>query len=302
MSINFDYPFSIFSGIVFDVVAKRERNENDEVTRMVKTKKRDDTPSRKSAKSSMGAGAVIARSPLFLHPMTFLCVDFFLTAAIADGLAKGQRTLLRLKAGTAQALNDIPYPALRVADIVERAGLSYGLFYHYFKDKETAVKSVLSDMLDHVENTYRNIHSSENDYESMFEPNLFYVEYYSHNAGLMSACLSLSEEDQEFGDLWNRANDSWHRRIANGIRIAQHQNKSLLPEADLVAYTLGGMVDQICRQIFVQKNPFAARLVKDNLKLAEAVSILWYRAVYGRDPNEDQVLACREKFAVKHSK
>jgi AcrR family transcriptional regulator len=272
------------------------------MTRMAKTKTMAETPMRKPAKSSLAVGSASNQSPMFLHPMTFLGVNFFVSAAAEDGLTKGQRTLLRLKAGTAQALNDIPYPALRVADIVERAGLSYGLFYHYFKDKETAVKTVLGEMLDEVESTYRDIHSSENDYESMFEPNLFYVEFYSQNAGLMSAYLSLSEEDQEFSDLWNRANDSWHRRIANGIRITQHQNKSLLPEADLVAYTLGGMVDQICRQIFVQKNPFAARLVKDSLKLAEAVSILWYRVVYGRDPSEEQVLACRDKFASKHSK
>lgn len=270
--------------------------------RISKSKKIDDAPLRRLSKSSLAMGSVIPQSPVFRHPMTFQCVDFFLTAAAADGLTKGQRTLLRLKAGTAQALNDLPFPVLRVADIVERAGLSYGLFYHYFKDKETAVKAVLGEILDHVERTYRNIHSSENDYETMFEPNLFYVEFYSHNAGLMSAYLSLSEEDQEFSDLWNLTNDSWHRRIANGIRVTQHQNKSILPEADLVAYTLGGMVDQICRQIFVQKNPFASRLVKDSLQLAEAVSILWYRVVYGRDPAKEQVLACREKFAVKPSK
>jgi AcrR family transcriptional regulator len=262
----------------------------------------NDIPLRKPAKSKLAPRMENVRSSAFRHPMTFKCVDFFLTAAAADGLTKGKRTLLRLKAGTAQSLSDVPYSVLRVADIVERAGLSYGLFYHYFKDKETAVKAVLGDMLEHVESTYRSIHSSENDYESMFEPNLFYVEYYSQNAGLMSACLSLSEEDQEFSDLWNLTNDSWHRRIANGIRVAQHHNKSILPEADLVAYSLGAMVDQICRQIFVQKNPFASRLVKDSMQLAEAVSILWYRVVYGRDPGAEQVLACRKKFSAKNSK
>ncbi len=272
------------------------------MTRIVDQKKVDGVSTRKSAKLVSVVGAASNRNTAFFHPMTFLVVDFFLDAAAADGLAKGQRTLLRLKAGTAQALYEIPYAGLRVADIVERAGLSYGLFYHYFKDKETAAKAVLGDMLDHVEGTYRNIHTSENDYESIFEPNLFYVEFYRYNAGLMSACLSLSEEDQEFGDAWNLTNDSWHRRIAAGIRSAQHQTKSILPEADLVAYMLGGMVDQICRQKYVHKNPFASRLVKDSLKLAEAVSILWYRVVHGCDPTKEQVLACREKFAAKQSR
>lgn len=262
--------------------------------------KKKDAP--KAGPNKSLAPSKATKSKAFAHPLSFQCEDIFLTQAAADGLTKGQRTLLRLKAGTAQALNDISYPTLRVADIVERAGLSYGLFYHYFKDKETAVKAVLGDMVEHVETSYRNIHSSENDYESMFEPNLFYVEYYSRNAGLMSACLSLSEEDQAFGDLWNLTNDRWHRRIANGIRVAQNPAKTLLPEPDLVAYTLGGMVDQICRQIFVQKNPFASRLIKDSLQLAEAVSILWYRVVYGRDPAEAQVLACRDKFAPKQGK
>jgi AcrR family transcriptional regulator len=291
-----------FSGIVCRSAGGLQQNENHKMARAVKAKIINEANSRRPSKSSLAVGAGNVPHVTFLHPKTFLCVDFFLTAANADGLTKGQRTLLRLKAGTALALNEIPYSVLRVADIVERADLSYGLFYHYFKDKETAVKAVLGEMLDYVETTYRKILSSNNDYESMFEPNLFYVEFYSNNSGLMSACLSLSEEDPEFNDLWNLANDSWHRRIANGIRVAQHQTKTFLPEADLVAYTLGGMVDQICRQIFVQKNPFAARLVKDNLKLAEAVSILWYRVVYGRDPTEEQVLASREKFAARKNK
>jgi AcrR family transcriptional regulator len=257
---------------------------------------------RKATKPIAASGDVRSRNDSFYHPLTFNCADRFLEAAEAEGLARGQRTLLRLKAGTALALNDTPYLALRVADIVERAGLSYGLFYHHFKDKETAVKAVLGDMLDQVESNYRNIHSSENDYETIFEPNLFYVEYYSRNAGLMSACLSLSEDDADFGNTWNLINDRWNRRIANGIRLAQNDSRSLLPEVDSVAYALAAMVDQTCRQIFVQKNPFAARLMENTLQLAEAVSILWYRAVYGRDPEKDRVLACREKFALKQNK
>jgi hypothetical protein len=111
------------------------------MTRVVKPKKKDGIPSRKPSKSSLAVGLVSTQSRAFHHPMTFLCVDYFLTASAADGLTKGQRTLLRLKAGTAQALNDLPYAVLRVADIVERAGLSYGLFYHYFKDKEIMWKT-----------------------------------------------------------------------------------------------------------------------------------------------------------------
>jgi AcrR family transcriptional regulator len=271
------------------------------MARMLKLKKITDTPLPKPPKTGLPRRVTETQKLLFHHPSTFKSVDFFLTAAAEDGLTKGQRTLLRLKAGTAQSLNDLPYAVLRVADIVERAGLSYGLFYHYFQDKETAVKAVLDDVLDHVERAYLTIHSFDNAYEAIFEPNLFYVEYYSHNSGLMSACLSLSEEDPEFANLWNITNDNWHRRIAKGISVGQQPSNSLLPEADFVAYTLGGMVDQICRQIFVQKNPFASRLVKDSLQLTEAVSILWYRAVFGSDPTADQVLACREKFAFKQS-
>ncbi len=256
-------------------------------------------PSRKSAKLASVLANAEASNAIFHHPMTYNCAKRFFAAASADNLAKGQRTLLRLKAGTALALNDTPYLALRVADIVEYAGLSYGLFYHHFKDKETAVKTVLRDIIEQVEISYRNIHVSENDYETIFEPNLFYVEYYSHNAGLMSACLSLSENDKEFGDYWNLINDRWNRRIANSMRAAQQNGKSLLPEADSVAYSLSAMVDQTCRQIFVQNNPFASRLMENTLQLAETVSILWYRAVYSRDPEKDQVLLCREKFALK---
>ncbi len=268
---------------------------------MAKAPEPIEKPPRRSGKSAPSLSAV--RSPIdtFYHPMTFNCAAGFLAAADAEELTRGERTLLRLKAGTALALSDTPYLALRVADIVEHAGLSYGLFYHHFKDKETAVKAVLGDLLEQVESRYCDIHSLEDDYQTIFEPNLFYIESYRRNAGLMSACLSLSENDREFGDFWNLLNDRWHRRIANGIRVSQNNETSLLPEPDAVAYGLAGMVDQSCRQIFVQKNPFAARLVETTLQMAEALSILWYRAVYGRDPEKNQVLACREKFALKRA-
>ena len=262
-----------------------------------RARKRSEPAQAKVAASRPGRTA--AKSDDAAYLLSFRWTDVYLEKANAAGLAKGQRTLLRLKAGAAQALEDIPYQVLRVADIVQRAEVSYGLFYHYFKDKEEIALDVLTELMAHVEALYRDIHVQEDDYESLFLPNLFYLDVYSRNAGLMRACLTLSEEVESFRTIWNESIDRWHRRIANAIRSHQSDGDLLLPDAELVAYGVGGMIDQICRQVYVQQNPYVSRLVTDTLQLAEAISILWFRAVYSRDPTAAQVSSCRAKYAAE---
>lgn len=229
-------------------------------------------------------------------PASFDFVDVLNDAAEACVKPKGQRTMLRIKAGAAKALSTMPYEALRVADIAQAAGVSHGLFYHYFADKEAVVIAVLEALLVHTNSVYRRIHAVDDPYESIFVPNLFYLDVYRRNAGLLRACLMLSEERETFRSQWNDYVDRWHRRIAGAIRAAGRSD-AFLPDAELTAYAVGGMIDQMCRLVYLQHNPFVARLAPDMVQLAETITVLWYRAVNGGDPARTSVEACRARYA-----
>src|SRR5271154_1711460 len=111
----------------------------------------------------------VAESSL-AEPWSFSLADLLGEQAAAPGVPKGRRTLLRLKAGAAKMLNDLPYQNLRVADIVKAAGVSHGLFYHYFGDKQGITLDVLGDMIRLSDERYAQIHASKDTYQSIYVP------------------------------------------------------------------------------------------------------------------------------------
>jgi AcrR family transcriptional regulator len=227
------------------------------------------------------------------EPWSFSLADLLGEQAAAPGVPKGRRTLLRLKAGAAKMLNDLPYQNLRIADIVKAAGVSHGLFYHYFADKQGITLDVLGEMIRLSDERYAQIHASKDTYQSIFVPNTYYLNFYRKNAGLMRAALALSDELDSFRQLWNDVIDRWHSRIAHSIESHAADSGAARPDAELLAYCLGAMIDQICRQLFVQENPHLKKRVPSIRHLSEALSITWFRATYARDPSAKQVEACR---------
>jgi AcrR family transcriptional regulator len=218
-----------------------------------------------------------------------------LRAQAAGAGSKSDRTLLKLKAGAAATLNAMPYQIMRVADIVKAAGVSHGLFYHYFKDKESITLELLAELVRASEQQYQNIHAPEDPYQGIYLANLYYINFYQKNAGLLRAALTLSDEVQAFRHLWNDAVDRWHKRIAHTIRTIAGEGGARVAgiDADLLAYSLGAMIDQICRQLFVQENPHLQQLTRDMRHLAEVLSIAWFRVTYARDPSAQQINSCR---------
>lgn len=230
---------------------------------------------------------------LEIEPWSFNLAALLATDAANPALPKGQRTLLKLKAGVATTLNALPYQAMRVADIVKTAGVSHGLFYHYFTDKQAITLEVLQEFMKTSDLRYAEIHASKDAFESLYIANIYYFNIYRKNVGLMRAALSLSDEVESFRQTWNDTVDRWHKRIARTIRAGTVQGNLLQADADLLAYCLGAMIDQILRQLFVQQNPHLRQLVLDQRHLVEVLSITWFRATHGRDPTQKQIEACR---------
>jgi AcrR family transcriptional regulator len=236
---------------------------------------------------------VAANPDAEIEPWSFSLERLLWAAAANPDLPKGQRTLLKLKAGAAATLNAMPYQTMRVADIVKAAGVSHGLFYHYFTDKQAVTLEILNELMRTSDSRYARIHASTDAFESLYVANTYYLNVYQKNAGLMRAALSLSDEVDAFRQAWNDTVDRWHKRIARAVRAQSSQANILNSDADLLAYCLGAMIDQIMRQLFVQQNPYLRQLALDQRHLAEVLSIAWFRATHGRDPTAKQIEACR---------
>jgi AcrR family transcriptional regulator len=250
----------------------------------------------KKAAAAKARPTTTATRPTDIGRWSFRWADILDEQSRSPSLTKGERTLLRLKTGVAEALETLPYQTVRVADIVELARVSHGLFYHYFTDKQEITIAVLSEMLEHLERTYEEIHVVDDDYESIFLPNLVYVNLYRWNAGLMRAALTLSEDVESFRVILFRSSDRWHQRIARSLARSRSAERDGAPLPIVTAYALGGMIDQLCQQVYAQRNSYIAEHLADVLQTAEAVSILWFRAVHGRDPTAAQIARARQIY------
>jgi AcrR family transcriptional regulator len=56
--------------------------------------------------------------------------------------SKGRRTRARLLGAAKESFEEYGFADARISDIAERAGLSYGVFYHYFPSKEEIFREV----------------------------------------------------------------------------------------------------------------------------------------------------------------
>lgn len=192
---------------------------------------------------------------------------------------KGQRTDLRLQAAAAEALETIPYHNFKISDVTERADVSYGLFYHYFADKTAITDQVLRGFLAESDEVYRSIHETDDPFESIYAANLYYVDVYRLNAGLMASVFALADESPDFRTYWTKIIHGWHVRMSKPIASQPGWKKAGSPL--LAAYALGGMIDQLCLQLYVQSAPQLGNYSSEEVALT--LTQIWYRAVYGGD-------------------
>jgi hypothetical protein len=131
-------------------------------------------------------------------------------------------------------------------------------------------------------------HGQPTAYAAIYQANLQWVSRARANAGLMRCLLDLSEDEPAFAALFARASHDWYRRIADSV-VRRFPNAA--PERstiELVIYAAGGMIDELTRKLFAARAPDVVRLVgavaPTDAALAELLSVLWYRALYGANP------------------
>jgi len=214
-------------------------------------------------------------------------------------LRKGEKTKLKLMLGTIKMLRKVTFKQLRIADICKEAKVSYGVFYHYHQDK-IEVTSLLIEMFIQEFNSRFSYSENINDhYFNIFMANYYYVGCFKHNAGLIQVMISNHEEMPNLIDKYNDLARIWHERVAKALPDSLAGQKIDDDEKLFVAYSLGGMLDELLRQINILKNPNlkAFENTKNIAQITQLLSILWYRAVYGEDPSKESQKLALKKLA-----
>ncbi len=208
-----------------------------------------------------------------------------LRAALGTGAfpTKGDRTRQRLRIAAAEALESEGFQGLKVSDICARADVAQGTFYVYFRDKVEIAVDVLIGFIDTLYDLVREVARGKDDFESIRASNLFFIRVYSANRGLMRCHVQMMSQEPAFAEAWEPRHRLWQETL--GRSIERRTGGRLAGATALaVATALEGMVFNHLFTTVVTRNDLAEDDGTRAEEMADMLSILWYRAVYARDP------------------
>lgn len=188
-------------------------------------------------------------------------------------LRKGERTRLKLLMATIRLLDDVGYHGLTTANICKAANLSSATIYLYFKNRKEIVLAVLDGFAQYLIQQLKQVNKEE---DRMTQVNRIWIYVTSKNSGLLRCLLQMRDEVPEFDDRMNHLNHDWYLSIA---RSRNQDDDTVDPERLMIAYAMGGMVDELTRSLFTRCNPYLndafQQLGWNEEQLADFITSIW---------------------------
>jgi TetR/AcrR family transcriptional regulator, transcriptional repressor for nem operon len=213
-------------------------------------------------------------------------------------MPKRERTRERLRIATVQVLNQHGYEDMRALTITEKAGLSEGLFYVYFKSKADITLDILSEFyLTFVElDKFSELKSTP--LEVIQAANRRWISVAVANPGLMRCVFQAGHEVPQFAELLSKINRDWYQRIYDSL---QRRKPVAGKEAAMLGlYMLGGMMDELVRKLVVYPDPELIKIFdatgSDYEAVADAASMIWYRVLYLDDESRNSLSTHAQQF------
>lgn len=186
---------------------------------------------------------------------------------------KGERTRQQLIKAAVQVFERDGFLNARIVDIVKKAGVSYGSFYHYFDTKEELFREVAEQL----EVTLLSVTPAEEGRRDPIErirtANRDYLAAYVKSAKIMRVIEEVSRYDEEVRKVKDRRDDEFNDRLQRAIRRLQEEGLAdPAIEPSYAAYALGCMVERFAET-------FARRGLFDFDTAVEQLTLLWAGAI-----------------------
>jgi len=219
---------------------------------------------------------------------------------------KGKRTKLRLEVAAVRALETKGFHDMRVSDVCELANVSTATFYLYFENKTEIAVAVLKEFTLHFNSTRSPEYNDKSAFAAIYNTNLAWFQLVRANAGLTRCLLQMGDKEIDFAQYYQRISYRWYRYVVNGISKHLPAGGQESPVLMLVIYGMGSMLDEISRSLIVYPNPYFQAVLDEvapsDEELAEFLSLLWYRCIYGVDPDASDLHATCSKRMLELEK
>jgi len=203
-----------------------------------------------------------------------------------------------LKEATRAALNERGFRSLRVQDVTARAGLASGLFYRYFRDLGAAVAEVCASVFDELLQQTRGLTDFSDPYAWIYGSHLAAVGVFARNPGVLACFFGLAADYPEFDAIWKRNAHDWNLQVAKFLQEVAGFTK---PSAERMGFVLGAMTEGVIYQELIRHTEDLVNLGRRPEEIAEVISVMWYRAIFLRNPPTDRLRAPgRKVIGVKN--
>lgn len=219
----------------------------------------------------------------------------------AQSEKKSIRTKVKLEYATISTMSEFGYRGLTVDTISKKSDVSRGTFYLYYKNVSEVSLHALKGFIEFYLEALTVKSKADEEFEKLCVSTLQWIKVIKANKGLFRCILQASDEFPEITELMNKTNFDYYSRIA----MRAHKNhgekgKGELPALTMAAYALGSMMDEISRKLVSMPDKYFLEVVKQNTpsneELAEFLSLLWYRALYGENPKGQKITAPSAKI------
>jgi AcrR family transcriptional regulator len=206
---------------------------------------------------------------------------------------KRERTRERLRIAALQVLEDRGFEAMTALLVTERAALSEGLFYSYFKSKVDITLDLIREF--HLEFLLRHPLAVERRtpdglLAGIRRANRIWLEAAVANPGMMRCVFQAGNEIPEISTWLGGFASDWRRRISRALDRAGVETG---PVTTLRLYMLAGMMDELVRKLVVYPDPSLLGMLDttDLEALADEASMIWLRVLRDGDHRGAMVAA-----------
>ncbi len=197
---------------------------------------------------------------------------------------KGKATREKLLTAAATTFGEKGYNAVRITDIVAEAGISHGLFYRHFSDKDAILLAVLERLNDDLRRTTSRA-VGEADALSLERLQQRHVQFftdYRRNRLLLRVAreAAAQQEDSGFRAIWLHIRGRFVDRTQHWLeRLVASGRAPDLDDVPMVAEGLSALTEQLAYvQVGLADDDPDDRQIE---RLGRSCGLIWYRTISG---------------------
>lgn len=198
---------------------------------------------------------------------------------------KGKRTEAAFLEAARKVFAEQGYFNAKISDIARAAGKSPGSFYNYYESKEELLKALLEQFsVEVLESSFKS--QGDDPMEGIRAAVRAYWTTYRRYLAEMVGLFQMSMTDEVFARRWQEQRAIGIRMVRAGIRNAERSGYRVGASPGLLASAIVSTLDSFCWVWLVSGGDTDVDPPDDETAI-ETLSLLWYRAVYNREPSAD---------------